>query len=423
MSHLEQHEGTQSLVPVLFPGDSQERRTGRRIPLGGVVRMGPPSGEPYATVSARDLSTGGLFIDADRPVKIGARFSAEIVLPSGGKLYVPEAEVAYNREHAHGSGFGVRFVDPPRDIVEAIERELSSMKGARARIPSLPPLSQLEVVETKPAEENATEILVRDTLPPRPRIEVDESELAEPAFGDDEAFEVESEMPREERREWLEALMRVGHEAKERVLARSRRVPLLWTSLAVFGSAMVASAVGLALWSGSRAEAVEPAAIEDRGVSATTHRVLVEEQKQPELIVAAPKAEPRVAEAKKPLPPLVYVEELAKAKPETKTPPVQVKRETAQPKVEKNAKAKIAVAANAKVLKTHVLRAPDRFVIDLVGQDQAPAFPAFGGAIKNIRFGKHPEYSRLVIETNAPIEMGRASKNGRDLTIQLELKR
>src|SRR5215470_10315724 len=94
-----------------------DRRQSARIPVFGPVRMGPPSQQPYAVVSATNLSRGGLFIDADRPVRVGARFSAEVPLKTGGAIYIPEAEVAYNREHRTGSGFGVRFIDPPAEVV------------------------------------------------------------------------------------------------------------------------------------------------------------------------------------------------------------------------------------------------------------------------------------------------------------------
>lgn len=383
-------------MPVLFPKGS-DRRTSARIPLSGAVRMGPPSGEPYANVSARDISVGGLFIDADRAVKVGARFSTEIALGNGTKLYVPEAEVAYNRDRPHGSGFGVRFIDPPMELVGAIEREIEKTHAAIARVPSLPPVSVIEVLQEQ-AVENATEIVVRDTLPPLPR---------EPGLGD-ETFDIESQMP-ERIPAWWEDWMNVGHDLKARVLERSRRVPLLWTTLAITGGVLVVSAIGLALWSGTRAEAVEPVKLQDRGVTAATHHVLMGEQPLPDM-VAPPKeivAAAPVVEVKKPLPPLVTVERLEK-----KT----------TPKPTKDLKTKIALAPNAKVLKTHVLKAPDRFVIDVVGQDKAPVMPSVSGAIKSIRFGKHPEFSRIVIETSGAIDNGRASKKGPELSVAIELR-
>src|SRR5687767_11984561 len=155
--------------------DTAERRAGARIPLGGVVRMGPPSGEPYASVSARNLSRGGIFIDADRPVKIGARFSTEIELPNGDTIYIAEAEVAYNREHDSGSGFGVRFVDPPAELVEAIESEIKQQldrtHGPRAA--SIDTALPAELATSGVPAESATQILYRDTVPPRIGLDLD----------------------------------------------------------------------------------------------------------------------------------------------------------------------------------------------------------------------------------------------------------
>src|SRR5262245_54381223 len=123
------------LMPVLFR-DGRDRRRSARIPLSTQVRIGPPNGTPYALVSASDLSKGGLFIDADRPVRVGARFSAEIELPSHTKIYVPEAEVAYNRERHDGSGFGVRFVCLDEDALTAVSEEIDRVTDETSHIRS-----------------------------------------------------------------------------------------------------------------------------------------------------------------------------------------------------------------------------------------------------------------------------------------------
>src|SRR5687767_3503584 len=102
VSNLELEHDT-TLTPVLFR-DGADRRAGARVPIRGAVKMGPPQGEPYAVVVASDLSRSGLFIEADRAVRVGARFSAEITLSSGEVVYVAEAEVAYNRDEKQGGG-------------------------------------------------------------------------------------------------------------------------------------------------------------------------------------------------------------------------------------------------------------------------------------------------------------------------------
>lgn len=388
----------------------------------------------------------------------------------------------------------------PGRVPDASARAATTAPIARS-MPTVPPVSTFEVLDeksvapvlVKPAEidettskdENATEIFSRATISELPQ---------EPMLGD-EPFDVESSMPRSEPA-WWEDWMRVGHDLKARMLERSRRVPLLWTALATTGAVLVVSAIGLALWSGTRAEAVEPVAAIDRGVTAGTHHALMGDQAMPDVVIpkrVAAALEPS-SDAKKPLPPLVYVEEVEKKAAEahaaaiipastieTKSEPakVELKAEAraevkaapkaaakveskevakadpkqaakadakqvakAEPKQAAKAapklaakveakpaakpsrevKTKIALAPNARVLKTHVLRAPDRFVIDVAGQDKVPALPGSGGAIKSIRFGKHPDFARIVIETGAAIENGRASKQGKDLAVVLELR-
>ena len=72
------------------------------------------------------------------------------------------------------------------------------------------------------------------------------------------------------------------------------------------------------------------------------------------------------------------------------------------------------------MLKTHVFKSPSRFVIDVAGQEGAPSLPAPSGAIKQIRFGKHPDFARVVIETEAPIDAGRVSKDGKELRVTID---
>ncbi|MCA9549590.1 MAG: PilZ domain-containing protein, partial [Myxococcales bacterium] len=122
-------------------GGDADRRRSARVPLAHPVRVGPPKEAPEALVSARDLSADGMFIDADRPVRVGARFSAEITLPDGQQIYVAQAEVAYNREHLHGAGFGVHFVeiDPvDRALIEAeVNRFVRAELGSTTLVPSI----------------------------------------------------------------------------------------------------------------------------------------------------------------------------------------------------------------------------------------------------------------------------------------------
>lgn len=99
-----------------------DRRASARVPLDRPVRIGPPGGRPYATVSARDFSVGGLFIDSEREVRVGARFAVEIPVSDVERAYISVAEVVDNRSSTKGSGFGVRFIemsDESRDLLES----------------------------------------------------------------------------------------------------------------------------------------------------------------------------------------------------------------------------------------------------------------------------------------------------------------
>ncbi|MCK6545390.1 PilZ domain-containing protein [Myxococcota bacterium] len=639
-----------TLSPVLFR-DGQDRRTSPRVPISGPVRMGPPGGEPYAVVSASDLSTGGLFIDADRAVKVGARFCLEITLSSGDIVYVAEAEVAYNRERVNGSGFGVRFVDVPVDVAAKLEREVGRHTHDVAldlpKFPSLPPVSQIEILESKDAEEtkpgkrrrakkgvNLTEPVMNEdaeTLTPRPAgdsllapplatmrpdssavsallvpstspslklaqtldvdavppeafddeggateiparrgldLALDETAYPEPVLASDlssdllrgvsletgnasKNFDVSdvastSDAPASRRsvRSMMEGVMRVGQDARQLAVERAREYSPVWTGLAALGLVTVMSAVGLTIWLGSSAQAVEPAPKSSEvGMTATTQRVLMGEKAakaEPKKPAPAQDVRPLTAQTpsaseggdakadgtaqaapKNPLPPLVVVDESSPevlkkpelepakteaaeaakveaakvdaakveaakveaakveaakieaakaeaakveaakveaakveaakaeaAKVETAKADAAKKESSAakelasriraelaeeQPKVDgartkgkerapSASRVRIGLSSGAKVAKTHVLKAPDRFVIDVTGQKGTIDTPAIGGAIKAVRVGKHPDHTRIVIETKAPIARAKASKSGSDLTVAIEYK-
>lgn len=555
MSHHSQPAHDPAHDTIIGP----DRRLSPRAAIAGPVRMGPAHGDPYATVSASDLSRNGLFIDADRPVKVGARFSAEIELEAGEVVYIPEAEVAYNREGAAHTGFGVRFVDPPDEAVRRIDDAIARTIRAERRVPpTVPPSSSFEIVASTPASaapapapapsaldpgafeatvmrarvevepavaakvsskplpesslgagaargsewgaqsreldgvspdlpaaedfdpDGATEVPAR-VLRRSLRLDLSQEHLHEPELSEDalsvslppDAEPGAHETPR--LRAWMENAMQRARDTRHRAIERARRFPPLWTGVATAGLATVALGVGLAMWMGTSAEAVPAASREDRGITATTHQVLMGGAQQtsieePARAPAKGAAEEPAAEVKRPLPPLVVVDasspsvvkkpELEPAEPEIPlvAPPKVAAKVDAEVKAEapargvvpakatpaqstaavltariqrdtkpvKDGKAKLrigGVAPGAAVLRTHVLRAPDRFVIDLTGQVDAPSFPAAQGKVKNIRFGKHPGHVRVVIETTGRIEQGFVTKSGKELSVSLDLVR
>lgn len=122
-----------SSVPVEIPPAPGERRSSARVPLTAPVRIGPPGGLPYAAVSARDLSAGGLFVDAERNVRVGARFSVEVPLTNGQRVYVSEAEVIDNRRRGDARGFGARFVVLSSEGRRLLEEEVCERASVTLR--------------------------------------------------------------------------------------------------------------------------------------------------------------------------------------------------------------------------------------------------------------------------------------------------
>lgn len=432
------------LSPVLF-ADGSDRRQSARIPLSTPVKVGPPNGTPYALVSATDLSKNGLFIDADRPVRVGARFSAEIELPTV-KIYIPEAEVAYNRDRTTGSGFGVRFITADEEALLAVAEEVDrvtdqtlvvrdrSKPKSYSELPTLIPESTLGVEFSHyPEPEILDEALVRDStltesIPPPV------TEPPAPFAGARFALK----------------------DGRQRFLERAKRAPNVFRALAVGGAAALVASAGFALFEGSQGDAVEAAPItSDRGVAASTHHVLMGKadvaalEKDPGLAEKTP-ATPK--ERRKSLPPLVVLEESdevakepapKKAEPkkpkpvkEAKEPEPKKKPKKAEPKAPSDTARAIlgepaagrstirigGVDAGTTVLKTHVYEGPNRYVIDLIGQQSELTVPNAEGPVRGIRTGRHPDYFRIVVDAGAKIDAGRASISGGTLQVELHYR-
>lgn len=80
------------------------------------------------------------------------------------------------------------------------------------------------------------------------------------------------------------------------------------------------------------------------------------------------------------------------------------------------------VDEGAKVLRTHVLKAPNRFVVDVTGMKSAPTVKE-GGELGAPRVGKHEDYWRIVLDTPYRIEKGEASISGKKLSLRVERSR
>jgi hypothetical protein len=386
------------LMPVLFR-DGADRRRSARIPLSTAVRIGPPHGTPYALVSASDLSTGGLFIDADRPVRVGARFSAEIEL-SHVKIYIPEAEVAYNRDRHDGAGFGVRFVEAEEDALKAVAEEIGRVtdqtlvvrsKGRISDLPTLPPVDRPSVMG------------VEFSHYPEPEI-IDESLDACSVI---EASAIDR----------VQAGLR---ETRQRFIERAKSAPAVFRMLAIAGSIGLVASAAFAVAHGADGGAVahDPS---EHGVAASTHQVLMGKQDVATLDkpAAAPAVDLSAIEdpklRRKMLPPLVVLEEerIEGTIPKSQEKPIAKPAGIAKPSDAASVRV-VGIDPGARVLKTHVFRSPDRFVIDLTGQQSPLALPA------GVRAGRHPDFYRVVVDAPRRIEAGRARIEGRTLAVTLE---
>jgi len=125
-------EKVRRFVPLL------ERHEGR-IPVSCRVEFKGKTGS--YTAYTRDLSTHGLFLKSPRPFVHGTRLQMVIHLPSRrveGRLEKPapvavEGEVRRSLRPGPGShllaGVGVRFVDPPAEVLRVIEEFIAARRN------------------------------------------------------------------------------------------------------------------------------------------------------------------------------------------------------------------------------------------------------------------------------------------------------
>jgi hypothetical protein len=444
MSELS-HQGHDTFIHALPFMDGADRRQSARVPCAMRVHLGPPKAPPETTLVAEDISTGGLFIRCGQAVQVGARFSMHIERDDGERIYVPEAEVLYNyqAEDDPKRGFGARFVSVGREAMQKIvasasftsdvavtkEREVSSSMIVRSteeipvprigdtisiRIDDLPRVSDLRLSSTTPP---MTPIAIEDEE--EEQLEAPIAEEIE-MHGDDMHDGIDWQ-PREVRERAQSPLKRIARRVRER--------PFTWVvSTAIGAISLVVLASVVAKRGSSDAYASRPADAPPR-VSAETHRALLDPK--PALVGVAPmpaQAEP--APVTNPLPKLVVIDPPAKAQPVKQDAPKQEplakpkapeKAPSAPPagKVEKSPAAVLRLSANAKVLKTHVLKAPHRFVVDLGAQTGTPELVSKNG-VSAPRFGAHPDFVRVVFDSPRAIVRGEVSKKGDRLEVRLE---
>jgi len=109
------------------------QRDARRAPVEAPVTMrvvieGAPR---FFTGLVRDISTGGVFVNAFQVPRLGERLVVRLQIPGMREPVDLAAEVAWVRPEDSVSdpdlvGFGARFLDPPREIKLAINAHIQS---------------------------------------------------------------------------------------------------------------------------------------------------------------------------------------------------------------------------------------------------------------------------------------------------------
>jgi hypothetical protein len=393
-----------------FIDEAPERRKSARVPVSGPIRVGPPHREPHARLSATDLSTGGLFIDADRPVRVGARFCAEIVLSDGRHLYIPEAEVAYNRDRPHGAGFGVRFVNVSEETRRLLEEEV-------ARLGSEPMAEDGVDIEIDPPEPTVS-------VPPLATDAPTASEA--PAETAPVGLEGPGRAPRRTRRR-SDPWGRIRHEAR----AMAAQLPSLWLVLAGMGAALLVAAVGLVVWAEvSEAPRVVTTPLEPApapvGLTSETHQQLMGADVEETLPPLAPLTPPPALKAAEGARPDARQAD-GEPGPERAAASTAPAPAAAKPAADRAPRrlppgaapiGRVGLPEGARVLRTSRLKNPARFVIDVRGLDREPESMDYDRSrIERIRFGRHEGFGRLVLDLTGSTGRLAHRLGGRDLRI------
>jgi len=362
-------------VDTLEP--TSERRAFLRVPVDRTVKVGPAGAPTRATMSAVDLSRGGVFIEAPATVRVGTRFSAELELSSGEQVYIPEAEVAHVRD-GPVKGFGIRFINLPAEVARVLEEEM-------ARLDAEPPPTQ-----------TPTLVLAEDEDPaPGPAA----SAWIEPMTGLPEPLDTEiDERP-------------------------PMRMPSHWMIMLGLGCVLlVAAAVFVVLAElGEEPPSVESVPLGQAGLPSETHDVLMEKAEAPAM---DPAPEEDVDLAPLPLVP-ERTPELARRpeaaedpapKPKAKT---EARPEPAAPIEGGPRIVEFELPTAARVKTSYALRSPPRFVVDLIGVDRAPEPRSDDPLVRRVRFGRHPGFSRIVLDLNQVLKSGEAKLRGGRLSLRL----
>lgn len=353
MSH-ESHSVAET-IPMAIPFENAlDRRRKPRIPCAGPVRLGPAHQPVRSTLLLEDLSSGGLFIRCPRPVQVGARFSIELPLPSGETLYIPEAEVIYNRSVSEElQGFGAEFVNLPAEV-EAKLIDVAKFDSAIARderdvsasmilyqeseiggVTSGPRISDLRLSTLRPAHDTEPPTVALRVFDGTRREDVStlrvrkdrKAKVAEVWSDLGEAPALDQELVLDTTTSGFAGELDISESetprAREGRVRPRRARPLVLVAAGLCGFLVLGSVVLKGARRENSAHAAEAASAETNGLSAETHSMLTGRgrvelvKKQPEAPAPAESAAP-----KNPLPGLVDVRQLAAERQARRQPEV-----------------------------------------------------------------------------------------------------
>ncbi|MBN2124124.1 MAG: TIGR02266 family protein [Deltaproteobacteria bacterium] len=113
-----------------------------RVPkaLAVTYEDGPSAVKAYG----KDISPGGVFIDARNPLEQGRRFSLDLQLPGHLNPIHAEGEVAWARKPGEGAGevppgMGVRFLAMSEEDRGILDQYVRTLEALGIRVPRLSP--------------------------------------------------------------------------------------------------------------------------------------------------------------------------------------------------------------------------------------------------------------------------------------------
>ena len=105
-----------------------ERRRFERAPISAQVEFeltNSSSGPSRIRKHMANISTGGLFISTEEPIRLGTRMVVRFELPSNKHRVIAVSRVAYVRK---GLGLGVEFLSLDEEDREEIEAYIATLK-------------------------------------------------------------------------------------------------------------------------------------------------------------------------------------------------------------------------------------------------------------------------------------------------------